>query len=298
MNTVPLPPVSRVGIIAKTHLRAATTHLLELGEWLGARGIRPVYETGTAALMPPAEGRTIRDKSALATDVDMVLVLGGDGTLIGMADCIAEAGSGIPILGVNFGSLGFLTEVTLPELYRSLEHALNGRAFIEERMMIRATTASGGDVLRRSIAVNDAVITKTARSRMIDMSVYVGEEFVTRVRADGLIISTPTGSTAYNLSAGGPIVQPDVDAMIITPIAPHTLTNRPIVIPGSAAVRVQPTMDARDEIVFTLDGQSTFPIHAGDEITVCRAPRPLRLIRPTTRSYFEVLRTKLKWGER
>src|SRR3954453_93349 len=234
MSPMPLPPVLRVGILAKAHLRAATPHLLELGEWLTARGVRPVYETATSALMPPAEGRAVVDKPALATDVDMVLVLGGDGTLIGMADCIADAGSGIPILGVNFGSLGFLTEVTLPELYRSLEHALNGRAHIEERMMIRATTASGGDVLRRSIAVNDAVITKTARSRMIDMSVYVGEEFVTRVRADGLIISTPTGSTAYNLSAGGPIVQPDVDAMIITPIAPHTLTNRPIVIPGSS----------------------------------------------------------------
>lgn len=298
MSPVPLPPISRVGILAKSHLRAATPHLLELGEWLSARGIRPVYETATAALMPPADGRTILDKSALASDVDMVLVLGGDGTFIGMADCIAEAGSSIPMLGVNFGSLGFLTEVTLPELYRSLEHALNGRAHIEERMMLRATTSSGGDVLTRTIALNDAVITKTARSRMIDLSVFVGEEFVTRVRADGLIIATPTGSTAYNLSAGGPIIQPNVDAMIITPIAPHTLTNRPIVIPGTSTVRVQPTMEARDEIVFTLDGQSTFPIHAGDEITVSRAPRPLRLIRPTTRSYFAVLRTKLKWGER
>ena len=298
MASLPLSPVTRVGILAKSHLRAATPHLLELGEWLTTRGIRPVYETATAALMPSSDGHTIRDKAALATDVDMVLVLGGDGTLIGMADCIAEAGSGIPLLGVNFGSLGFLTEVTLPELYRSLELAVNGRAHVEERMMLRAMTASGGDVLTRSIALNDAVITKTARSRMIDLSVYVGDEFVTRVRADGLIIATPTGSTAYNLSAGGPIVQPNVDAMIITPIAPHTLTNRPIVIPGTSTVRVQPTMDARDEIVFTLDGQSTFPIHAGDEITVSRAPRPVRLIRPSTRSYFEVLRTKLKWGER
>jgi NAD+ kinase len=133
---------------------------------------------------------------------------------------------------------------------------------------------------------------------MIDLSVYVGEEFVTRVRADGLIVATPTGSTAYNLSAGGPIIKPDVDAMIITPIAPHTLTNRPSVIPGSSTVRVQPTMDARAEIVFTLDGQSTVPIHAGDEIIVTRAAKPLRLVRPSTRSYFEVLRTKLKWGER
>lgn len=298
MASLPLSPVTRVGILAKSHLRAATPHLLELGEWLTTRGIRPVYETATAALMPSSDGHTIRDKAALATDVDMVLVLGGDGTLIGMADCIAEAGSGIPLLGVNFGSLGFLTEVTLPELYRSLELAVNGRAHVEERMMLRAMTTSGGDVLTRSIALNDAVITKTARSRMIDLSVYVGDEFVTRVRADGLIIATPTGSTAYNLSAGGPIVQPNVDAMIITPIAPHTLTNRPIVIPGTSTVRVQPTMDARDEIVFTLDGQSTFPIHAGDEITVSRASRPVRLIRPSTRSYFEVLRTKLKWGER
>jgi NAD+ kinase len=298
MSSLPLPPVSRVGILAKSHLRAATPHLLELGEWLTARGIRPVYETATAALMPAAEGRAVQDKPELASGVDMVLVLGGDGTLIGMADCIAEAESGIPILGVNFGSLGFLTEVTLPELYRSLEHALNGRAHVEERMMLRAMRTSGGTVLTRNIALNDAVITKTARSRMIDLAVYVGAELVTRIRADGLIIATPTGSTAYNLSAGGPIVQPNVDAMIITPIAPHTLTNRPIVIPASSTIRVQPAMDARDEIVFTLDGQSTFPIHSGDEITVTRAAKPLRLIRPTTRSYFEVLRTKLKWGER
>jgi NAD+ kinase len=298
MSSVPLPPVSSVGILAKADLRAATPHLLELGEWLTARGIHPVYETATAALMPPADGRMTRDKRALATDVDIVLVLGGDGTLIGMADCIAEAGSGIPVLGVNFGSLGFLTEVTLPELYRSLDNAVAGRARVEDRMMLRATTSSGPEVLTQSIALNDAVITKTARSRMIDLSVYVGEEFVTRVRADGLIVATPTGSTAYNLSAGGPIIKPDVDAMIITPIAPHTLTNRPIVIPGSSTVRVQPTMDARDEIVFTLDGQSTVPIHAGDEIIVTRAAKPLRLVRPSTRSYFEVLRTKLKWGER
>ncbi len=298
MSPIPLPPVTRVGILAKSHLRAATPHLLELGEWLTARGLHPIYETATAALMPPGE-RTTLDKKPLASQVDMVLVLGGDGTLIGMADCIAEAGASTPILGVNFGSLGFLTEVTLPELYRSLEHALNGRAYVEDRMMLRATTTSGGDVRTKSIALNDAVITKTARSRMIDLSVYVGEEFVTRVRADGLIIATPTGSTAYNLSAGGPIVQPAVDAMIITPIAPHTLTNRPIVIPGSSTVRVQPNIDAaRDEIVFTLDGQSTFPIHAGDEISVERAQRSIRLIRPSTRSYFEVLRTKLKWGER
>jgi NAD+ kinase len=298
MATLPLPPVSRVGILAKTQLHAATADLIELGEWLCARGVRPIYETETALLMPPAESRSTMDRLTLASSVDMVLVLGGDGTLLGMADRIGEAGSGIPILGVNFGNLGFLTEVTLSELYTSLDAALTGSALVEERMMLRATIVRNGSMLSQSIAANDAVVTKTARSRMIDLSVYVGDEFVTRVRADGLIIATPTGSTAYNLSAGGPIVQPSVDAMLITPIAPHTLANRPIVIPGASTVRIEPNIEERDEVVLTLDGQSSRRIEAGDDVSVQRAPQPLRLIKPTTRSYFEVLRTKLKWGER
>jgi NAD+ kinase len=288
----------RVGIVAKSHLRAATTHLVDIADWLGARGVQAVFETETAQLMPPSAGRAVAGKSALAAGVDMVLVLGGDGTLLSMADCIGDASSDIPILGVNFGSLGFLTEITLPELYPSLEAALDGRAHVESRMMLRSTTERDGRTLAQLIALNDAVITKTARSRMIDLSVSVGDEFVTRVKADGLIIATPTGSTAYNLAAGGPIVHPNVDALILTPIAPHTLTNRPVVIPATSAVRVQPNMDERDEVFVTFDGQAGFQLQAGDEMTVRRAETPLRLIRPSTRSYFEVLRTKLKWGER
>jgi NAD+ kinase len=228
----------------------------------------------------------------------MVLVLGGDGTLLSMADAIGEARSRIPILGINFGSLGFLTEVTLPELQRSLDAAISGHASVEERMMLRAVTRRGGETVHQAVALNDAVITKGARSRMIDLSVSVAEEFVTRVKADGLIIATPTGSTAYNLSAGGPIVQPTVDALLLTPIAPHTLTNRPIVIPATSMVRVQPNLAERDEIFLTFDGQTEIQLKAGDEILVGRSEDPLRLIKPTTRSYFEVLRTKLKWGER
>jgi NAD+ kinase len=215
-----------------------------------------------------------------------------------MADCIGRAGLDVPILGVNFGSLGFLTEVTLPELYRSLEAALAARAPIEERLMLRSTTVRQGTRFAEQIALNDVVITKAARSRMIDLSVSVGDEFVTRVKADGLIVATPTGSTAYNLAAGGPIVQPSVDALLLTPIAPHTLTNRPIVIPASSPVRVQPMMDDRDEVFVTFDGQAGFQLQRGDEIRICRADRALRLIRPSTRSYFAVLRQKLKWGER
>src|SRR6266852_7777040 len=296
-RTRPLPPVSRVGIVAKSHLREAVPHLVEIAAWLEARGIVAVFETATAGLLSVSAGH-VADKRALVDQVDMVLILGGDGTLLAMADRIGEVQSRIPILGVNFGSLGFLTEVTLPELYQSLDAAVSGQAHVEERLMMRSTTLRGGAFLAEHIVLNDVVITKGARSRMIDLSVWIGDEFVTRVKADGLIVASPTGSTAYNLAAGGPIVQPDVDALIVTPIAPHTLTNRPIVIPALSPVRVQPLMDDHDEVFVTFDGQAGLQLRAGDEIRVCRADHPLHLIRSSTRSYFEVLREKLKWGER
>ena len=289
--------ISRVGIVAKSHLREAAPHLIEIAAWLEARHITTVFETATAALVP-ASTRAVADKRALVDQVDMVLVLGGDGTLLGMADRIGEAKSGIPILGVNFGSLGFLTEVTLSEIYPALEAALSGHTHVEERLMLRSTTLRAGAAFAQHIVLNDVVITKGARSRMIDLSVWVGEEFVTRVKADGLIIATPTGSTAYNLAAGGPIVQPSVEALIVTPIAPHTLTNRPIVIPARSPVRVQPLMDDDDEVFVTFDGQAGLQLQSEDEIGVGRAEQPLRLIRPSTRSYFQILRQKLKWGER
>jgi len=291
-------PITRVGIVAKSHLSAAAGHLVEIAAWLQARGVEVVFETATARLAPDARASRTLERDLLAAAVDMVLVLGGDGTLLGMADRIGLAGSAIPILGVNFGSLGFLTEITLPEMYPSLEAALEGRALVEERMMLRSRVTRGGRPHADHIALNDVVITKGARSRIIDLSVSVGGQFLTRVKADGLIIASPTGSTAYNLASGGPIIHPHVDALAITPIAPHTLTNRPIVIPGSSEVRVQPLVDGRAEVYVTFDGQSGFPLQADDEVSVCRAEQPLRLIRPSARSYFEVLRQKLKWGER
>jgi NAD+ kinase len=295
----PSRPVRTVGIVAKSHLREATPHLTAIESWLAQRGHEAVFETATAALMPASEGRNVADKSALVTDVGLLVVLGGDGTLLSVADCAGAADVDVPILGVNFGSLGFLTEATLPELYPSLESALDGSAPVEARMMLRATTIRAGKALPHHIALNDVVITKAARARMTDLSVFVGDEFVTRVKADGLIVASATGSTAYNLAAGGPIVHPRVDALVLTPIAPHTLTHRPIVIPMSSTVRIQPNIaDAREELFVTFDGQAGFQLQAGDEIRICRAERTLRLIRPVTRSYFAVLREKLKWGER
>jgi NAD+ kinase len=284
--------------VAKSGLRQATPQLAEIESWLRARGNEARFESSTAALMSPSADRLVADKASLAAQVDLVVVLGGDGTLLSVADSAAAAGVDVPILGVNFGSLGFLTEATLPELYASLEAALGGRARVEARMMLRATTVRQGEALPDHLALNDVVITKTARARMTDLSVSVGDEFVTRVKADGLIVATPTGSTAYNLAAGGPIVQPTIDALVLTPIAPHMLTNRPIVIPSTSLVRVQPQMTERDELYVTFDGQAGYELCAGDEVRIRCAERRVRLLRPSSRSYFDVLRQKLKWNER
>jgi NAD+ kinase len=211
-----------------------------------------------------------------------------------MADIIAQAGRDVPILGVNFGSLGFLTEITRPELFSALAATVAGRVDYDERMMLR------GVINRESrVALNDIVFTRTALSRMIDLAVTVGEQFVTSVKADGLIVASPTGSTAYNLAAGGPIVHPAMDAIVLTPIAPHTLTNRPIVIPAEREIRVRAgAANAGNEIYATFDGQHGFALAEGDEVSITRAPKPIRLVRSAQRNYFEVLRQKLKWGER
>ncbi len=291
----------RVGVVAKTRLDRAADHLANIAAWLEARNIQPVFDPDTALMAKTAGARArfdVVDKDRLPHEVELVVVLGGDGTLLGMAGRIGQAGSNIPILGVNFGSLGFLTEVTLPEIFSSLEMALAGKAPIEERMMLRVTIERDAERVADRIVLNDVVVTQGALSRIIDLSVTVNGEFMMRVKADGLIIASPTGSTAYNLSAGGPIVHPQVDGLTITPIAPHTLTNRPVVVPGSAEIRIRPFLQSeQDEVFVTFDGQTLRPLKNEHTVVVRRADRPLRLVRASSRGYFQVLREKLKWGE-
>ena len=292
-------PITRVGLVAKRGLDAAAGALAELAGWLEAREVHAVFETETAALAGLPAGRRTVSRDDLPRACDLIVVLGGDGTLIGMADRIAEAGADVAIVGVNFGSLGFLTEITLPELYPSLESVLGGTAQIEERMMLRSRTLRDGAVHAERLALNDVVITKGALSRIIDLEVEIGGRPIMRVRADGLIVGSPTGSTAYNLAAGGPILHPEVDALLLTPIAPHMLTNRPVVVPASSEIRVKPAVNGSNEQMFvTIDGQSGHALESADEICITRADRPLRLIRASTRTYFDVLRQKLKWSER
>ncbi len=290
-----------VGVVAKSGLDRAATHLAQIASWLEERRLTTVFDPETAALAKTAGTTapyTVVEKDDLPRHVDMIVVLGGDGTLLGTAGRIAKAQSDIPILGVNFGSLGFLTEVTLPEIFTSLDSAVNGTAKIEERMMLHVTVEAEGRRLADRIVLNDVVVTQGALSRIIELSVSVDGESMMRIKADGLIIATPTGTTAYSLSAGGPIVHPQVDGLTITPIAPHTLTNRPVVVAGSSEIRIQPLIhDEQSEVFATFDGQSLMPLKSDHIVTVSRAERRLRLIRASSRGYFQVLREKLKWGE-
>src|SRR5437762_2768900 len=259
--------IRRVGLTAKRGLTAASDVLAELAGWLEAHDVQPVFERETALLAGVPAGRPTASADDLPHKCDLIVVLGGDGTLIGVANRIARAGTGVPILGVNFGSLGFLTEIALPELYDAMAAMLAGRAELEPRAMLTARTIRDEALFAEHIVLNDIVVTKGAMSRIIEIAVAVGEEPVTRVRADGLIIASPTGSTAYNLAAGGPIVHPAVDAMLLTPIAPHTLTNRPVVIPVDADVEVHPEAPDESEDVFvTYDGQYGYPVHEADDI--------------------------------
>ncbi|MFB3853087.1 MAG: NAD(+)/NADH kinase [Vicinamibacterales bacterium] len=290
--------IESVGIVSKHGLRAAAEHLAQIAAWLDERGVVPVFDIETAAIAGlHGPSRTVA-RDVLPLHCDLVLVLGGDGTLIGMANRIAAAGRDVPILGVNFGSLGFLTEVTLSEMYQSLESAIAGSAPLDERLMLHTVVERSGRAAVDRTVLNDLVVTRGAQSRMISLSVSVGTQLVARFTADGLILASPTGSTAYNLSAGGPIVHPALDALVLTPIAPHTLTNRPVVLPTAQEVTVQPLeRDSSTEIIASFDGQLGVRLEAGDVVRVRKAEARLRMVR-APRNYFEVLRQKLRWAER
>jgi NAD+ kinase len=269
-----------------------------LAAWLEARGVEPVFDEATADLAEQGGLRRVT-RDDLPRHVDLILLLGGDGTLLGMADRAAQAGLEVPILGVNFGGLGFLTEVTYGELYASLEAALAGTAPVESRLMLRAVIERHGEARGEHFVLNDVTVTGGSLSRVVEFTVSVGGEFVARFHADGIIVSTPTGSTAYNLSAGGPIVHPAVHALVLNPIAPHTLTNRPVVIPASADVLVQPHQRGDgSEAYVTFDGQAGERLEFVDAVRVQQSAKPVRLVRAFTRSYYQVLREKLRWAER
>ena len=285
--------MKRIGIVAKPDRPDAAGVVARLLDWCAEHGLQPVLEKETAGLCPDAQASTAR-KPDLPGQVDLLLVLGGDGTLLSMARLVGDLG--VPILGVNLGGLGFLTALTKEELFPALEAFLAGGLVIEERVMLAAQVWRQGERLSEYAALNDVVITKSAMSRIINLAVSVNGQFATAYRADGLIISTPTGSTAYCLSAGGPIVFPTMPAIVLTPICSHTLTNRPIVLPADQ--RIEVTLQSDQDVMLTLDGQVGFALKEADVVAISQATARIRLLRFPQKHFFSVLRTKLKWGER
>ncbi|MGV3520083.1 NAD(+)/NADH kinase [Luteitalea sp.] len=294
--------VRRVGLVAKPGLTEAADLLGEVGRWLVARGIEPCYEVATAALANDPLPGTVCEPEHLGRDEQLIIVLGGDGTLLGTAGRLGTGGYDVPVVAVNFGSLGFLTEVRVTEVFEALEQVFSGTAHEERRMMLESIVRRQDGATVRHISLNDVVITKGALSRMIDLVASVDGQLIARFKADGLIVASPTGSTAYNLSAGGPIVHPGVDALVLTPIAPHTLTNRPVVLPASAALEIvvsgEVARSSREETYVTFDGQIGDMLAPGDTVSIHRAPYQLRLLKPSSHGYFQVLRQKLRWAER
>lgn len=283
----------RVGIVAKPHRPEARDVLQQLITWLKAKDREVVLDVETAGLVGAEE--TGIAKADLPRMADLVVVLGGDGTLLSVARLV-ESGE-VPILGVNLGGLGFLTEITLDELYPILGLVLAGKYRGSRRMLLQVSVQRGGESIAEHVVLNDAVMTKGALARIVDLAVFVEQEYVTTYRADGLIVCTPTGSTAYGLSAGGPILFPSMRAIILVPICPHTLTDRPLVLPEE--VRVQVALESQNEDVYlTLDGQVGFPLRYRDLVEIRRADREITLIVSPKKSYYEILRSKLKWGER
>jgi NAD+ kinase len=281
-----------IGIISRPRRSNLSEVVPPLLSWLEGRGIHVAYDQETAtSLAEPSEGRS-REQVAAASD--LLLVLGGDGTLLAAARVAAPRG--IPILPINMGSLGFLTSFMLEELYPALEDILAGRLTISERVMLHAELQRGDKILDKQTVLNEVVINKGALARMIELELSIDQDFVCRYRADGLIVASPTGSTAYSLSAGGPIVHPSVESFIITPICPHTLSDRPVVIGDTSIIEVKLTAGT-ESVFLTLDGQKGIPLQATDRVRVSRAQQLLKLIQTPNKSYFKILRNKLKWGE-
>lgn len=285
--------MERIGIVAKSKQGGEVQRILaNLVQWLVARKIRPVLETEIGRRLDYPNCLPVVD---LAGQTEMLIVLGGDGTLLSVARTIGSRD--VPILGVNLGGLGFLTEVALEEMYPALEKILAGDYRIDRRMMLSAKVFRDGQCIAEQSVLNDVVFNKSALARIFSLQVTVDGIYLTTFQADGLIVSTPTGSTAYSLSAGGPIIYPSLPSILLTPICPHTLTNRPIILPVDSTIQVR-LRSKHPDVFLTFDGQLGFAFQENDVATLERSENTVPMIKSPFKCYFEVLRTKLKWGER
>ena len=291
-----LSSIKRIGIVLKPNQPDALKTMCELTTWLAQRGIAllggPEIER---ARIEQQTGCAVEEVAAekLAASVDLILVLGGDGTMIAAARLMGD--TEVPVLGVNYGGLGYLAEFRIEELYAALESILAGDYRLDRREMLDVELLRGDEQVTRNRVLNDVVINKSALARIIEIEAYLSQQFVNSFRADGLIVSTPTGSTAYNLSAGGPVIFPSMNAVVITPICPFTLSNRPIVVPDDAVIELR-LKTAQEDVALTLDGQVGFPLKVEDRVVIRKSQTTFNLVQPANRNYFDVLRDKLRWG--
>lgn len=283
--------MKRLGIICKTGRTELAGILKTLLPSLGKKGYEVFIDEETAVLLG-VEGHP---REHIPSLVDVVIVFGGDGTMLGVTRLIGD--KGVPILGVNLGGLGFITEVERDDLFDCIDKMLSGNCSIEERIMLTARVHRNRTVAAEFTVLNDVVINKGALARIIELEAYISSNYVTTFKSDGLIIATPTGSTAYSLAAGGPILYPTLNSIVLTPICSHTLTNRPIVLPDNVTVLVT-LRSASEDVYLTMDGQIGFSLEKDDTVEIMKAAYTTRLLIPCQRNYFQVLRTKLKWGER
>ena len=283
-------------MIVKRHQPDALETLCVLTKWLSERGI-------TFVGLPEIEREQIEhntgcqiqvvEEGEMAGRVDLMLVLGGDGTMIATGRMLGD--NQVPVIGVNYGGLGYLAEFPIEEMFPALEAILAGEYKVQQRLMLRVELWRGEELVSQNRVLNDVVVNKSALARIIEIEAYLNDQFVNSFRADGLIVATPTGSTAYNLSAGGPIIYPSMNAMVITPICPFTLSNRPIVVPDDSMIEIR-LITEKEEVALTLDGQVGFSLQARDRILIRKSNTAFNLVQPPNRNYFEVLRNKLKWG--
>jgi NAD+ kinase len=288
--------IKRIGIVLKPHQTDALKTICELAIWLAKRGISLVggpeiereqieHQTGCAVEEAVSE--------QLAAGADLMLVMGGDGTMIAAARQMGD--TEVPVLGVNYGGLGYLAEFRIEELYAALESILDGNYRLDKRVMLSVELIRADESITLNRVLNDVVINKSALARIIEIEAHLNQQFVNAFRADGLIVSTPTGSTAYNLSAGGPVIFPSMNAVVITPICPFTLSNRPIVVPDDSIIELRLKTDQED-VALTLDGQVGMPLKVDDRVMIRKSKTMFNLVQPMNRNYFDVLRDKLRWG--
>lgn len=287
--------IKTVGLFGKFQDDSVAEHLAHLADFLRERRLNILIDENTASLVKQPIARS-RPFPAIGREIDLAIVIGGDGTMLNIARALAA--HRVPLIGVNLGRLGFLTDIPGNHMEAEIGKILDGDYEIEDRLLLQAELKRNGDTIHSAVAFNDIIVTKGEIARLIEYETHLDGEFVNSARGDGIIVATPTGSTAYAMSAGGPILHPTLPAIAVVPICPHTLSNRPIVVSSESTIEIVMSSPTDQRATVTCDGQVNYPLKKGDRIYVHRAEQSVQLLHPSGRNHYDVMRAKLHWGEK